>query len=55
MDLDIQYWFGYINRLYTDKMIEVFNESLRTLSKQHLLIRQFDAMKSSEVGQAVTK
>ena len=51
--LDIQYWFGYINKADTDQMIRVFNDSLRVQSKQHLLIRQFDAMQPSEVGEAV--
>ena len=51
--LDIQYWFGYINKTYTDQMIRVFNDSLRVQSKQHLVIRQFDAMQPGEVGEAV--
>ena len=55
VDLDIQYWFGYINRSDTDKMIQVFNDSLCLLSRQRLLIRQFDAMNSTEVGQAVIR
>ena len=52
---EVQYWFGYINREYTDKMISVFNESLRRLSGQCLMIRQFDAMQPQEVGSAVHK
>ena len=51
----VQYWFGYINREYTDKMITVFNESLRSLSSQCLMIRQFDAKEPQEVGTAVHK
>ena len=51
--LDIQYWFGYIQKCNTDKMIEIFNESLRRLSEQRLLIRQFDAIQPSEVSEAV--
>lgn len=53
--LDIQYWFGYINKTTTDQMIRIFNDSLRVQSKQRLLIRQFDAMQSSEVGKAVER
>jgi len=55
VDLDIQYWFGYINKQYTDKMIGVFNATLSILSKQKLLIRQFDANQPSEVGLAVQR
>ena len=55
MKLDLQYWFGYINKTYTDQMIRIFNDSLRPLSDQRLMIRQFDAMQSSEVGQAVER
>ena len=53
--LDIQYWFGYINRGYTDQMIEIFDESLQALSQQHLIIRQFDAMNCDEIGEAVQR
>ena len=53
--LDIQYWFGYINKAYTDQMIGIFNDSLRLKSKQRLIIRQFDAINSAEVGEAVEK
>ena len=52
-DYNVQYWFGYINRSYTDQMIEVFNECLQRISNQRLLIRQFDAMQPSEVGMSV--
>ena len=51
--LDIQYWFGYINKQYTDQMIGIFNESLRRQSDQRLLIRQFDAVQPREVSEAV--
>lgn len=51
--LDLQYWFGYIKRADTDKMIGVFNESLRRQSDQRLLIRQFDAIQPAEVSKAV--
>ena len=51
--LDVQYWFGYIQKSNTDKMIEIFNESLCRLSEQRLLIRQFDAIQPSEVSEAV--
>ena len=30
---NIQYWFGYINSSMTDKMIQVFNESLQWISQ----------------------
>ena len=49
---NIQYSFGYIEKSTTDQMISIFNASLRNLSKQRLLIRQFDATKPSEVGDA---
>ena len=55
VELDIQYWFGYINKQSTDKMIGVFNATLSILSKQKLLIRQFDATQPSEVGLAVQR
>ncbi len=51
--LDLQYWFGYINKQLTDQMIKVFNDSLRKQSDQRLLIRQFDAVQPDEVSQAV--
>ena len=50
---EVQYWFGYIQKSHTDKMISVFNESLRRLSEQRMMIRQFDAVQPSEVGEAV--
>lgn len=53
--LDVQYWFGYISKVHTDKMIGIFNDSLRVLSSQRLVIRQFDAMQSSDVGEAVQR
>ncbi len=51
--LDLQYWFGYINKHLTDQMIKVFNDSLRKQSDQRLLLRQFDAVHPDEVSQAV--
>ena len=51
--LDIQYWFGYINKPLTDQMIKIFNESLQRQSDQRLLIRQFDAIQPREVSEAV--
>ena len=53
--LDIQYWFGYISKSHTDKMIGIFNECLKELSEHRLMIRQFDAVKPSEVGEAVER
>ena len=55
VELEIQYWFGFVDRTYTDKMIGIFNDTLRALSKQRLIIRQFDAMQPSQVGEAVQK
>ena len=52
-DLEVDYWFGYINRQYTDKMISIFNECLQRISNQRLLIRQFDAIQPTEVKAAV--
>ena len=54
-DHEVQYWFGYINREYTDKMISVFNEYLQRISNQRLLIRQFDAMQPSEIRDSVRR
>ena len=51
--LNIQYWFGYINKSITDKMIGIFNDSLKRLSDHQLLIRQFEAISSIQVGEAV--
>ena len=53
--LEIQYWFGYINKHLTDKMIGVFNDSLRALSQHRLIIRQFNAIQPSQVGEAVER
>ena len=53
--LDIQYWFGYVSKQSTDQMIGIFNESLKRLSEHHLMIRQFDAIQPSEVGEAVKR
>ena len=53
--LDIQYWFGYINKQLTDQMIRIFNESLKQLSDHRLMIRQFDAVQPNEVGEAVKR
>ena len=53
--LDIQYWFGYINKQLTDQMIRIFSECLKQLSDQRLIIRQFDAIQPTEVGEAVKR
>ena len=53
--LDIQYWFGYINKHLTDNMIRIFNECLKQLSDHRLIIRQFDAIQPNEVGEAVKR
>lgn len=52
---EVQYWFGYINKSSTDKMIGVFNESLRRQSSNHLMIRQFEALQQDEVREGVHK
>ena len=46
----VYYWFGYINQKSTDKMISVFNQSLRSLSGGRQLISQFDATKPDNVA-----
>ena len=53
--LDIQYWFGYINKQSTDQMIRIFSECLKQLSDHRLIIRQFDAVQPTEVGEAVKR
>ena len=53
--LDIQYWFGYVNKSYTDQMIKIFNESLQRQSKKHLLIRQFDAINPKMLREAIQR
>ncbi len=53
--LDIQYYFGYICKSDTDKMIGIFDDCLQALSQQYLMIRQFDAMKCDEIGEAVQR
>ena len=52
-EYEVDYWFGYINRQSTDKMIGIFNDFLQRISNQRLLIRQFDAMQPTEVRGAV--
>ena len=53
--LGIQYWFGYIRQNSTDKMIDIFNDSLKQLSSQRLIIRQFDAEQAQQIADAVHK
>ena len=53
--LDIQYWFGYIDKSSTDQMIGIFSECLNKLSNQRLIIRQFDAKNPSAIGDAVKR
>lgn len=53
--LDIQYWFGYIHRDKTDKMIQVFNEALRRVSGDKMMIEQFDAHDSKTLMDLVYK
>ena len=52
---EIQYWFGYINKASTDKMISIFNDSLKEHSKQTLLLRQFEAVQPEQIRDAVHK
>ena len=47
---EIRYWFGYINKSITDKMVDIFDDSLCEVSQHRLRIRQFDAMQPSKVG-----
>ena len=53
--LNIQYWFGYIDKSSTDKMITIFNETLKDLSGQRLIIRQFDAVQPTAIGEALNR
>ncbi len=55
LQLDIQYFFGYIRKRLTDQMIGIFDDYLQALSEQRLMIRQFDAMKCDEIGEAVQR
>ena len=53
--LGIQYWFGYIDQDYADKMIDIFNDSLKQSSSERLIIRQFDAQEPEQIVDAVHK
>jgi hypothetical protein len=53
--LDLQYWFGYIQRETTDKMIDIFNESLKARSNHRLIIRQFSAVDPAQLESAIHK
>ena len=55
VEKNIQYWFGYIDSSMTDKMIQVFNESLQQLSQRRLLICQVEAIDPQGMGDAVNK
>ena len=55
VERNIQYWFGYINSSLTDKMIQVFNESLQRQSQRRLLICQVEAKEPKQMGDAVNK
>ena len=52
-DLEVDYWFGYILRQNTDRMISIFSDYLQQISNQRLLIRQFDAMQPAEVRASI--
>ncbi len=51
--LDIQYWFGYIHKKKTNKMIQKFNEALRGVSSNLMMIEQFDARNTVSMKNAV--
>ena len=53
--LNIQYWFGYIRRQNTDKMIDIFNQCLMQLSNQRLMIRLFDAQDPEGIRDTVKR
>lgn len=53
--LDIQYFFGYINKDLTDKMIDVFNNSLQRQSSRRLMIRKVEATKPEQIIDAAYK
>lgn len=53
--LNINYFFGYINSEATNKMVDVFNESLREQSSHRLMIRQFDALQADQIKDATFK
>lgn len=46
---EIQYWFGYICKDLTDKMITIFNELLKETSGHKLMISQFEAVNPAKV------
>lgn len=52
---DIHYWFGYIQKQSTDKMISVFNTSLERLSDHRLIIRQVDATNAEQLADTFFK
>ncbi len=39
----IHYWFGFIRKEKTDQMIKMFNDTLRDISDNKMMIEQFDA------------
>ena len=53
--LDIQYFFGYINKDLTDKMIDVFNNSLQRQSSRRLMICKVEATKPEQIIDTVYK
>ena len=53
--LDIQYWFGYIDKKSTDGMIGTFNDHLKQMSNQRRLIRQFDALDPNSIEDALKR
>ena len=51
--LEIQYWFGHIQKEYTKKMVEVFNQSLMQLSHRTMIVNEFEALNPEKVAEAV--
>ena len=54
-DFNIQYCFGYIESDLTDKMIQIFNESLKKASDKRLLIKDISAKDPKEIKDAVER
>ena len=48
--LNVQYWFGYVIYSSTDKMIRIFNESLKQQSGERIVIKQFDVTNAAQVA-----
>ena len=53
-ELQIQYWFGYIRKNLTDKMVDVLSNSLLKFSERELIIQQFDAREPKQIEMLLT-